>query len=173
MRENGIMKQEIKITGVMLQSYIICKRQLWFFSRQIVPDQKNPYIEIGRLIDEMSYQRERKKIHFEDFVIDIVKKKGSSLVIAEVKKTSKAKESALMQLAFYLYRLKQNGILATGELLFPKERRKQKVVLTEELEEKVLKALNEIAKILATPNAPKPEKQKYCTKCGYREFCWA
>jgi len=165
--------RDFKITGTMLQSYMICRRQLWLMSRHIIPDQQNPYIELGRIVDEVSYKRERKKVRFDSVMIDIVRKSKDSLVIAEVKRSSKASESALMQLAFYLYKLKQQGIKAKGELLFPQERKKQAVELTEELEEKLLQALEEIKKIIALPKAPKSEKQKYCSKCGYREFCWA
>ncbi len=42
-----------------------------------------------------------------------------------------------MQLAFYLLKLKQFGVEATGQLLFPKEKKKITLTLTKELEEEL------------------------------------
>ncbi len=163
----------IAITGTYMQCYQICPRQLWLMSRQIIPDQNNPYIEIGRLIDSESYSRERKKVHFDNVVIDVVKKDGEELLVGEVKKSSRALESARLQLAFYLYKLKEKGIIARGELRFPEEKRREKVNLTPELEKQLEIVFREIRKIISRPRAPQPRKIKYCRKCGYREFCWS
>jgi len=38
-----------------------------------------------------------------------------------------------MQLCYYLYVLRDYGIEAEGELLFPKEKKREKVVLTDEI----------------------------------------
>lgn len=163
----------IPITGTFMQCYQICKRQLWLMSRQIVPDQSNPYIEIGRLIDNESYSRERKKIHFDNVVIDVIKKDNEDLLVGEIKKSSSAQKSAEMQLAFYLYKLKEKGVNAKGELRFPEEKKRVEISLTPETEEELEKAFCEIRKIISRPQAPPPKKIKYCKNCGYREFCWS
>lgn len=163
----------IPVTGTLVQCYYICRRQLWLMSRQLVPDQENPFIEIGRLIDNESFSRERKKIHFDNVVIDIVKKGDGELVVGEVKKSSKAYKSALMQLAFYLYKLKKNGIEASGELLFPEEKRRVAVDLTQELEGELEDVFLEIQKIAVRDKPPPAQKVGYCKNCGYREFCWS
>jgi CRISPR-associated exonuclease Cas4 len=92
-------------------------------SRQLTPWQDNPFIEIGRLISEESYKRDKKEIHLENIVIDLLKTDGEDVIIGEVKKSSRFEKSAKMQLAYYLLRLKQLGISATGRLLFPKEKK--------------------------------------------------
>jgi CRISPR-associated exonuclease Cas4 len=69
-------------------------------SRQLTPWQDNPFIEIGRLISEESYKRDKKEIHIENIVIDLLKTD---------KKSSRFEKSAKMQLAYYLLRLKQLG----------------------------------------------------------------
>jgi CRISPR-associated exonuclease Cas4 len=74
-------------------------------SRNLNPDQQNPFIEIGRLISQESYKRERKEIRLENIVIDILRKEGEEIVIGEVKKSSKFEKSARMQLAYYLWKL--------------------------------------------------------------------
>jgi len=161
------------ISGTLVQSYSICKRQLWLMGHQITPDQDNSYLEIGRFLDAESYDRDKKKIHFENVVLDLIQTKQGSLVVGEIKKSSRAEESARLQLLFYLYRLRESGITSEGVLLFPKERKRIKVGLTPELEERIKNILEDIKKIIALPSAPSPQKIKFCTHCAYREFCWA
>lgn len=162
------------ITGTLIQSYFICQRQLWLMSRQLTPDQDHPYLAMGRLIDESSYGRERKKINFENIVLDFVRSEdGEGLIVGEVKKTSRAINSARMQLAYYLYRLKEEGLLAKGILLFPQERKREPVELTPELEQKLQKVFAEIKEILRLEKPPPVEKIPYCKQCGYKEFCYS
>ncbi len=160
-----------EVTGSLVQSYNICKRQVWLMAHQIIPDQEHPYIEMGRLIDDMSYDRDRKKINFENVVIDLVRNDNGNLLVGEVKKSSKAVDSAKLQLLFYLYKLKQNGIEAKGQLFFPEERKKIDVGLTSESEAEVVNAINEIRDIINMDKAPVFEKIPYCKNCGYKEFC--
>ena len=77
-----------------------------------------------------------------------------------------------MQLVFYLYRLKQRGIKAKGELLIPKERKRVPVELTEETDSEIKRAFSEIKRVMEQPRPPEPVKIKYCRNCAYREFCW-
>jgi len=142
-------------------------------SRQLTPWQENPFIEIGRLISEESYKRERKEIHLENIVMDLLKTEGENVVIGEVKKSSRFEKSARMQLAYYLWRLKQLGISATGQLLFPKEKKKLPVALTKEIEEELSKAQKQIKLIISLEMPPPVRKIKFCSKCGYCEFCWS
>ena len=140
-------------------------------AHQIIPDQEHPYIEMGRLIDDISYDRDRKKINFENVVIDLVRNDNGNLLVGEIKKSSKALDSARLQLLFYLYKLKQNGIEAKGQLFFPEERKKIDVFLTSELEAGVVSVINEIRDIINMDKAPAFKKIPYCKNCGYKEFC--
>jgi len=78
-----------------------------------------------------------------------------------------------MQLAFYLSELKQRGIAARGELRFPKEKRKEEVVLDEQTELELDKVRREILRILYLPGPPEPKKITFCRRCAYAEFCWS
>jgi CRISPR-associated exonuclease Cas4 len=69
------------VSGTLVQSYSICQRQLWLMAHQITPDQDNSYLEIGRFLDSESYDRDKKKIHFENVVLDLVQTKQGSLVV--------------------------------------------------------------------------------------------
>lgn len=163
----------IRITGTLVQSYSICVRQCWLMSRQLIPDQEHPFLELGRLIDYESYDRERKRIELEDIVIDLIKIKEDNILVGEVKKSSKAEKSARLQLAYYLYRLKEVGITVNGVLLFPKEKKRIPVELTSDLEEELLRIFREIETTVESPFPPPAQKIKYCTNCAYREFCWS
>lgn len=88
------------VTGTLVQGYMICKRQTWLMAHQIVPDQEHSYLEIGRLIDEKSYDRSRKKVHFDNVVLDLVRSEEGDLVVGEIKEGSKYVDSVKMQLNF-------------------------------------------------------------------------
>lgn len=161
-----------KITGTLVWYYYICPREVWLMSRELTPEQDNPFIEIGRIIHEESYQREKKEIEIGNMKFDLLKKGDEQIVIAEIKKSSKFEVSAKMQLVFYLYRLKEMGINAKGELLIPKEKKRIPVELNENLEKEIKKAIYEIKSIISQDNPPEVKKIKFCHKCAYREFCW-
>jgi len=159
--------------ATLIWYYYICPREVWLMSRQLTPWQDNPFIEIGRLISEESYKRDKREIHIENIVIDLLKTDGEDVIIGEVKKSSRFEKSAKMQLAYYLLRLKQLGISATGRLLFPKEKKKLTVTLTKEIEDELISAQRQIKSIIQMEMPPPAKKIKFCSKCGYQEFCWA
>lgn len=163
----------MRIVGSLVQAYQICPRQAWLMSRQICPDEDNVYLQLGRLIGAQSFGRERKEVRLEHLCIDLVRRGGRDFVIGEVKKSSRAREAARMQLAFYLYELREMGMEAEGELLFPEERRRERVVLDESLARQVEELKARILALIAQDQAPLPEKIRFCGKCAYAEFCWA
>jgi CRISPR-associated exonuclease Cas4 len=167
------MKSEMKITGHLIQAYTICPRQAWLSSRNICPDQDNVYLALGRLIDSQSYSRERKEIRIEHLCLDLIRKGGQNFIIGEVKKSSRAKEAARLQLLFYLYELSQMGIKATGEVLFPEERRKEKIELNPERIQQIIELKREMLKLLKVASPPEPVRIKQCARCAYAEFCWS
>ena len=54
----------MEVNGTLMWYYMICKREVWLMSRNIVPDQKDTNIDIGRFIHETSYTRNKKEIEF-------------------------------------------------------------------------------------------------------------
>jgi len=78
-----------------------------------------------------------------------------------------------MQVAFYLYYLKkEKNIELKGQILIPKERKTEEVILNQELEEKLKIDIENIEKIISLDKPPKLEKIKYCNLCAYKEICW-
>ncbi|MCK4260195.1 MAG: CRISPR-associated protein Cas4 [Halanaerobiales bacterium] len=162
-----------RINGTVIWYYNICQREVWLISHGLEADQSNEYLEIGRLIHENSYQRKTKEVSIGNIKVDLIGKKGEKVIIGEVKKSSSFKESARLQLAFYLLTLEDLGIDAVGYIHFPKEKKKIMVELNEEIREDLKNCINGINKIIHLDIPPKAEKNKYCQKCAYQEFCWA
>lgn len=142
-------------------------------AHHVTPEQDNSYIDLGRFIQETTYSRNRKEVQVGHLKFDLVRKRDGQIVIGEVKKSSSYEQSAIMQLALYLYELRELGIEAQGELLFPEEKKRINVTLTPELVKKVEEAKREILRIIYLDMPPKPVKVKYCRKCAYGDFCWA
>lgn len=163
---------DIQIGGTLIWYYYICPREVWLMSHNIVPDQENDNIEIGRYIGENSYQREKKEVAVGGSKIDVFHMDNGQMVIGEVKKTSKYRQSAKMQLALYLSELRERGIEARGELRFPKEKLREDVVLDEELLRELEQAKQEILRIAYLNMPPAPKKISFCKKCAYAEYCW-
>lgn len=95
------------------------------------------------------------------------------LVIGEVKKSSHFKESARMQLAFYLKELQDKGVQARGELRFPEKKRKETLILDEPLTRELDLVEREILGIIHQDLPPPPQKISWCKNCAYAEFCWS
>ncbi len=167
------MTEKIRIYPTLVWYYFICPREVWLQSRQLNPDEQNDFLDLGRLIHETTYDRNKKEVQLDNAKFDLVKRKDGEYIIGEIKKSSKFIESATMQLAYYLYLLRQKGIDARGEILIPKEKEKVQVELTPETETKLLKALEDIQFIVSQDCPPRPIRIKYCPNCAYKEFCWS
>src|SRR5690606_20574408 len=87
---------------------------------------------------------------------------GGQLIIGEVKKSSRFMESSRYQLLYYLRTLKEMGVQAKGELLFPEEKKKEIVILTEKEEKELDEAVADIRRIARLPVAPEPVKIQFC-----------
>ncbi len=164
--------EDAQVTGTLVWYYYICKREVWLMSRHIVPDQEDDNILIGRFLQEFSYRRSKKEVCLENVKLDLIKRGKGSIVVGEVKKSSRYLKSAKMQLAYYLLRLKEKGILAEGELLIPEERKKENVRLCLELEKEIYDTVIAIKNIISNEKPPEPKKIGYCRNCAYRDFCW-
>ena len=103
----------------------------------------------------------------------MILEKGDHLVIGETKKSSHYSEASKWQLMYYLQVLKSAGIQASGELLYPQEKKRESVELTEGNETRLEQMRQDIIWIAEKETPPKPIQCKYCKKCGYEEYCWA
>lgn len=130
----------------------------------------NDDINIGKLLHENSYKRERKEIRVDNIVIDFVKFEDK-LTIFEVKKSSKLTIGALYQLYYYLYILKKAGFEADGMLVYPREKKREKIVLTDEIIEELDEIILDIIEIAKYETPPKCDVKPYCKRCSFMELC--
>ena len=49
----------MNVTGIMIYYYFICHRRLWYFANQINMEQNSELVEIGKIIDETTYSKEK------------------------------------------------------------------------------------------------------------------
>lgn len=162
---------DFKVQGIKFNYYFVCKRKLWLFSKGIAMEESNDRVQQGKITHEYAYKnKEDKKEKLIDGLIkiDILEKEG----IREVKLSSKMKEFDRMQLLYYLYYLKQLGIIKKGTLNYVKERRVEEVVLTIQDEEQIKEVLKDIKDILKLKCPPKVKELPYCKKCAYYEYCY-
>ena len=161
-----------KITGTIFRVYNLCKRQMWMLSREVSPNQDNDFLSLGRMIHENSYTRKKKEIVIDNCKFDVIDKKDGKYIIGEIKKSSKAIESSISQLKYYLYTLNKKGIILSGEILVPKEKKRVKVTLEKEDIEHIEQMLSEIEGVISG-SMPKLIKIGFCKNCAYNDFCWS
>lgn len=162
------------ITGTLIWYYYICHREVWLMAHEINAAQDNDFLEIGRILSENTYKREKKEIIFGNIKMDIVKRDaGGKMIIGEIKKSSRFQEAATNQLSYYLYRLKESGVEASGELLFPKEKKRISIILDDIKENELITAMDNINEIIDQTKPPTAIKNKFCRNCAYGEFCWS
>jgi CRISPR-associated exonuclease Cas4 len=162
------------ITGTLIWYAMICPREVWLMAHEIEPDEGDTRLEWGRFLSEISYPRSRRRqIALPGMKLDLIECHGPKAVVAEVKSSSRFVEAARIQVLFYLWRLREMGVEAEGELRFPEERRR----LAVRLDAKSLRALREvmarIEALVVQPLPPPPQRTHYCRVCAYREFCWS
>ncbi len=162
------------ITGTLVWYSTVCSREVWLMSRDITPDEDDPLLDLGRALHETSYpENRRREITLEGMKIDMIKNKESGKVICEVKSSSKYIKASTMQLLYYLYRIKEMGIDAVGEIVIPKEKKRVMVELNDTNKEELMMQLQKIKQIVTMDKPPKAEYIPFCRRCAYRYFCWS
>ena len=161
---------DLKYTGTQINYYFVCKRKLWLFTKDIRFENENEYVQLGRLIDENTYKREKKQIEIGKIKIDFIDKKG---VIHEIKKSNKIEKAHIYQVKYYILTLKNMGIEnITGEIDYPKLKKRKSVLLDPEDEVEFESIFSGIRDILDKPKPPAIVKKNICKKCAYYEFCF-
>jgi CRISPR-associated exonuclease Cas4 len=159
-------------TGTQVNYYVVCPRKLWLFSHQIEMERHSDLVQLGKLIHDHTYPRERRK----NLVIDnrIVVDFYEDGTLHEVKKSNRLEEAHRLQLLYYLYYLKQKGVTGiSGELNYPKLRKRTRIELTPEAEMEVEQVLQSMREVLEASQAPAVIHAPYCKRCSYVDFCYA
>lgn len=162
--------ENLHITGVKVNYFFVCPRKLWLFDRGIQMEKESDRVLLGKLLDEESYPRKRRRrITIDDLIaVDILDEHA----IQEVKYSEALRKASIMQIGYYLYYLRNLGIEREGILSYPRQRRQERVVLTEEMVKELEESLQRIAEILSQDHPPKVVRKPYCRRCAYFEFCF-
>jgi CRISPR-associated exonuclease Cas4 len=161
--------EPFRVTGVMMQYYYVCERELWFASRHLEIDRENPNVVRGTRVDDTAYIDERENLSLGMISLDLLQDGR----VVEVKPSSSLEEPARMQLSYYLWYLDEvAGVSRSGVLAHPTERRRETVELTEERAEKVESAIRSIHDIVTRDTPPEAVEKPYCSACAYHDFCW-
>lgn len=159
------------VTGIMMQYYVICERELWFQSRDIEIDRDNPGIVRGMDVDDRSYSDKRRQVRINGTIVIDVLSNGD---VIEVKPSSKLTDGARLQLQYYLWYLDRVvGVEKEGVLAHPTERQRESVELTGEAVERVESAIRGIYEVVERDSPPSAERLPYCESCAYHDFCWS
>jgi CRISPR-associated exonuclease Cas4 len=160
--------EPFRVTGVMVQYYYACERELWFVSRQLEIDRENPAVVRGTRVDDTAYGGRESK-HLGMIAIDLL----DDGRVVEVKPSSKLVEPARMQLAYYLWYLDRVAdVQRDGVLAHPRERSRETVELTGDLAERVEDAIRGIHDVVTSETPPPAEEKPFCEACAYHDFCW-
>lgn len=159
------------VNGTLISYFFICKTKLWLHANRINLEDNSEDVRIGKVLHEINEDRVE-EVSFENIKIDKITKD----YVAEVKKSDSDLEASRWQLLFYLYTLKQKGIVKKGRLeVFENNKQNKKrfeVILDKESEEKIEKIVKSIEELISLPIPPKPKYDKKCKKCAYYEYCF-
>ena len=159
-------------TATQINYYLVCPRKLWLFSHNIQCEQESDTVAIGRLIHEASFSEKRKEYEFEGIKVDWLDLNNK--VIHEVKKSDKVEDAHIWQLKYYIYYFKKRGMGDfSGEINYPKLKKKQIITLTEDDENRIERIISEINDVVSLPNPPPVDvNKKICRSCSYMELCF-
>jgi len=161
------------ITGTLVWYYAICPREAWLMAHELEPEKEFELLAEGRLNQEAHYKRATKELSLPGMRLDQVRREGGRLIVSEVKKSSRFLPATRLQLGYYLWRLREEGMEASGEILVPKERKRETVELTPELRQEVERTVATIEALVREPAPPPAKKIPFCKRCAYAEFCWS
>lgn len=164
-----VVDDPFRVTGVMMQYYHVCKRELWFVSRNLEIDRENPSVVRGTQVDESAYDRKKRNVHLGMIALDVLEDGR----VVEIKPSSALTEPARMQLSYYLWYLDRVADVQTdGVLAHPTERNRESVELTPGRAAEVESAIRGIHDVVSREDPPPAEEKPFCDSCAYHDFCW-
>lgn len=163
------VENPFRVTGVMMQYYHVCERELWFESRDLEIDRENPTVVRGTRVDDTAYGDKRRNLNLGMISLDLLEDGR----VVEVKPSSTLTEPARMQLLYYLWYLDRVAdVEKEGVLAHPRERTRETVELTDERIEKVETVIHGIHDVVCQKTPPAADEKSFCESCAYHDFCW-
>ncbi len=163
----------MQVNGTLINYYFHCKRQCYLFGNRLNFEDNSEDVKIGKVIHEAkSLESQNAEISIDNIKVDKLTKE----YITEVKKSDADVEASKWQLLFYMHILKSKGIIRKGKLEFVEKNKQDKKIiyleLTDELENELIKYINEIEDLLNADVVPSTINDKKCKKCAYYMYCY-
>lgn len=161
----------MQITGIMIYYYFVCKRKLWYFKNEINMEQNSELVEMGKILDETSYERESKSILIDNTInIDFIK---GGCVLHEVKKTKSIEEAGIWQVKYYMYYLQKRGVKdIIAKIDFPLLKETKEIYLSDNDIKTLNTVIKDIEKIVSNEKIPNVLENKICKRCAYYDLCY-
>ncbi len=166
-----------QIGGTLVWYYSICRRQAWLTAHAILPDEDDPNIVYGRFLHQWyrntaAPRKSQREVLIAGNRLDLVVQENGHVVVVEVKKSDRFRDSARLQLAHYLLTLEEHGVRTEGELHFPEQKKRERVRLDDALRREVLQVRRDLQDLVEQPAPPPPKRISWCARCAYAEYCW-
>lgn len=160
-----------EITGLMVYYYFVCKKKLWYFVNQIQMEQNSELVEIGKIVDDTSYENQEKHILIDNTInIDFIK---NSAILHEVKKTKAIEEASIWQVKYYMYYLERKGVKnVKAKIDFPLIKETKVIILNKEDRQAIKEVIVHIQEIINSKIPMDVEQDKKCKKCAYYDLCY-
>lgn len=160
-----------EITGLMVYYYFVCKKKLWYFVNQIQMEQNSELVEIGKIVDDTSYENQEKHILIDNTInIDFIK---NSAILHEVKKTKAIEEASIWQVKYYMYYLERKGVKnVKAKIDFPLIKETKVIILNKEDRQAIKEVIVYIQEIINSKIPVDVEQDKKCKKCAYYDLCY-
>lgn len=163
----------MNINGTLINYYFHCKTQCWLHANRINLEDNSEDVRIGKVLHQIKEEKSKNtEISIDNVKIDKLTKD----YLVEVKKSDSDIESVKWQVFLYLYKLKQKGIEKKGKIEFIEKNKQNKkihfVELTQEVEQELLKVLEDIRTLINQVYPPEPIFKNKCKKCAYYEYCF-
>ena len=153
-----------EISGIMIYYYYVCKKKLWYYLHEIRMEAGNENVELGKLLDTSSYDRDNKHIMING-VINIDFLRGNH-VLHEIKKSKSIEEASIMQVKYYLYYLHQREVTdISAKIDYPLLKHDEDFPIIENV-------LTDILDYAASEQTPPKEETAICKKCAYHDLCY-
>lgn len=173
----------MNLTATHINYLEVCKRKLWLFANGINMEHTSDTVYDGKLLHETSYPQRAER--YEEMLIS-AEYEGITLigqidyfdarnkVIHEIKRSDKVEEAHVRQVKFYLWLLELNGVDgATGILEYPKLRKTDEVLFSDEDRQGLQKSVSKIQSLIESESCPPTINAKICKNCSYFDFCYS
>lgn len=157
----------MKMSGTLINYYCCCKRKCYLFSQQLGMEYGNELVEMGKALHEEK-MNDSCEISFSGFVVDEL----TDEYVIEKKKTHANTDGAKWQLLYYLYELKQRGLVRKGCLWFLDDDVQEIYELSDEIEQELLQMESDVVALINSDKIPDVIDWAGCKKCAYYEYCY-